>query len=52
MLWLKPNALINKLQLSYFDAMQISAAFSKSKNRAILNKSLKGEDFRGSLQIR
>lgn len=52
MLWLKPNALINKLQLSYFDAMQILAAFSKSKNKAILNKSLKGEDFKGSPQIR
>lgn len=52
MLWLKPNALINKLQLSYFDAVQILAASSKSESRAIFNKILKGDDFNGSLQIR
>lgn len=52
MLWLKPNALINKLQLSYFDAVQILAASSESESRAIFNKILKGDDFNGSLQIR
>lgn len=52
MLWLKSNALINKLQLSYFDAVQIFTAFSKSESKAIFNKILKGDDFNGSLQIR
>lgn len=45
MLWLKPNALINKLQLPYFDAVQILASSSKSESKAIFNKVLKGEDF-------
>lgn len=52
MVSLKSNALINKLQLSYFDALQILAASSRSDNKAIFNKILKGEDFNGSLQIR
>lgn len=44
MLWLKPNALINKLQLSYFDAVQILAASSKSESKAIFKKILKEDD--------